>query len=137
MPLTLPDESRYRILRLIEENPAISQREVARELGVSLGKANFCLRALIEKGIVKANTFCNSRNKRAYIYVLTPRGIEERARITLRFLKQRLAEYEAVEKEIAELTEHARQLSVDGSSKEPRVEAFSSPERQKRQKGSG
>src|SRR3970282_1628357 len=87
MPVTLSDESRYRILRLIEQNPAISQREIARELGISLGKANFCLNALIEKGVLKANTFLNSRNKRPYAYVFTPSGIEEKAKITLRFLK--------------------------------------------------
>jgi len=119
--LTLSDESRYRILRLIEHNPAISQREIARELGISLGKVNFCLQALIDKGILKANTFLNSRNKRAYIYVLTPRGIEERARITVRFLKRKMTEYEAIREEIAELTEHARQLGVDNPPAEPRT----------------
>jgi len=123
VPLTLSDESRYRILRLIERKPAISQREIARELGISLGKANFCLQALIEKGTIKANTFLNSRNKRAYIYVLTPRGIEERARITVRFLKRKMTEYEAIREEIAELTEHARQLGVDNPRAEPRTKA--------------
>jgi len=113
MPI-LTDESRYRILRLIERNPAISQRELARELGISLGKVNFCLNALIEKGVLKANSFLNSRNKRAYAYVLTPRGIEEKARVTLRFLKWKVGEYEALQKEIAELTEQARKLRVGG-----------------------
>ena len=117
MSLTLSDESRYRILRLIERNPAISQREIARELGISLGKVNFCLQALIDKGILKANTFLNSRNKRAYIYVLTPHGIRERARITVRFLRTKMSEYEAIREEIAELTEHARQLGVDDAEK--------------------
>ena len=123
MPLTLSDESRYRILRLIEHNPAISQREIARELGISLGKVNFCLQALIDKGILKANTFLNSRNKRAYIYVLTPHGIRERARITVRFLKKKMSEYEAIRQEIAELTEHARQLGVDGPRRQPGTKA--------------
>ena len=132
MPITLTDESRYRILRLIEQNPAISQREVARELGVSLGKANFCLRALIEKGILKANTFCNSRSKRAYIYVLTPRGIEERARITVRFLKRKVGEYEALQREIAELTEQARRLSVEESRTKRREDVFRRSESYKR-----
>src|SRR5213594_3226125 len=107
MPTQLSDESRYRILRLIEKNPAISQREIARELGISLGKVNFCLRALIEKGVLKANSFLNSRNKRAYIYVFTPNGIEEKAKVTLRFLKKKVEEYEALQREIAELKEHA------------------------------
>lgn len=127
MPSTLTDEHRYRIVRLIEQNPAISQREVARELGVSLGKANFCLQALIEKGILKANTFLNSRNKRAYIYVLTPRGIEERARITVRFLKKKTAEYEAIRQEIAELTEQAQRLGIDDPRKEPRTNLVGKP----------
>jgi len=120
MPI-LTDESRYRILRLIEQNPAISQRELARELGVSLGKVNFCLNALIEKGVLKANSFLNSRNKRAYAYVLTPRGIEEKARVTLRFLKWKVGEYEALQKEIAELTEQARKLRAKGIQEEPEL----------------
>ena len=114
----LSDESRYRILRLIEQNPAISQREIARELGISLGKANFCLNALIEKGVLKANTFLNSRNKRAYSYVFTPGGIEEKARITLRFLKRKMAEYETLQTEIAELTEQARKLKATVTSEQ-------------------
>ena len=114
----LTDESRYRILRLIEQNPTINQREIARELGISLGKANFCVNALIEKGILKASSFLNSRNKRAYTYILTPQGIEEKARVTLRFLRRKIGEYEALQQEIAELTEHARKLSPDGISRE-------------------
>lgn len=130
MPI-LTDESRYRIFRLIEKNPAISQREVARELGVSLGKANFCLRALIGKGILKASTFCNSRNKRAYIYVLTPSGIEERARITLRFLKKKKEEHEKLQREIVELMEQARQLNTDNARKHPWLKMVGSPESEK------
>jgi EPS-associated MarR family transcriptional regulator len=132
MPTPLSDESRYRILRLIEQNPAISQREIARELGISLGKANFCLKALIEKGVLKANSFLNSRNKRAYIYVFTPSGIEEKAKITLRFLKKKLEEYESLQNEIAELKEQARQLRVDDTQKEPSIEAFRGSEQQRR-----
>jgi EPS-associated MarR family transcriptional regulator len=130
--MTLSDESRYRILRLIEQNPAISQREIARELGISLGKANFCLQALIEKGVLKTNSFLNSRNKRAYAYVFTPSGIEEQAKITLRFLKKKMEEYEALQSEIAEIKEQARQLRVDDSQKEPHTEAFRGSEQQRR-----
>ena len=117
----LSDEYRYKILRLLEEDPQMSQRALARALGISLGKVNFCLQALIEKGTIKANTFLNSRNKRAYIYVLTPHGIRERARITVRFLRTKMSEYEAIRQEIAELTEHARQLGVDDSRNAPRA----------------
>jgi EPS-associated MarR family transcriptional regulator len=132
MPTQLSDESRYRILRLIEQNPAISQREIARELGISLGKANFCLRALIEKGVLKANSFLNSRNKRAYIYVFTPSGIEEKAKVTLRFLKKKVEEYELLQREIAELKEHARQLRAVDPRKEPSIGAFEGSARQRR-----
>jgi EPS-associated MarR family transcriptional regulator len=121
VPLALSDEARYRILRLIERNPAVSQREIARELGISLGKVNFCLQALIEKGTIKATSFLNSHNKRAYVYVLTPRGIKDKARITVRFLRRKMAEYEAIREEIAELTEHARALGVGDIEDEPRV----------------
>jgi EPS-associated MarR family transcriptional regulator len=110
MPPAVSEEFRYKIMRLVEQNPSITQREVAQRLGVSIGKTNFCLKALIDKGILKATSFCNSRNKRAYVYVLTPRGIEEKATLTLRFLKKKREEYEAIQKEIADLTEQAQNL---------------------------
>lgn len=105
----LSDEVRYRLLKLLDGNPALSQRDLARELGVSLGKVNFCLRALIGRGSVKATNFTNSKNRKAYMYLLTPRGIEEKARITARFLKLRMREYELLKREIEELRDHARQ----------------------------
>jgi EPS-associated MarR family transcriptional regulator len=119
----LSDEARYKILRLIEENPEISQREIARALDISLGKANFCLRALIERGLLKANSFCNSNNKRAYSYVFTPSGIEEKARVTVRFLKSKMEEYEALQKEIADLKERAQRLKVEDAETGAAVEA--------------
>ena len=72
----LTDEYRYKLLRILESNPQASQRELARALGVSVGKVNHCLNALIEKGWLKARNFKNSKNKRAYMYYLTPRGID-------------------------------------------------------------
>jgi EPS-associated MarR family transcriptional regulator len=99
----LSDEYRYRIMSLLEEQPALSQRELAARLGISLGKVNHCVKALMQKGLLKANAFCNSRNKRAYMYVLTPRGLRDRAQVTLRFLQRKLDEYEALEKEIADI----------------------------------
>jgi EPS-associated MarR family transcriptional regulator len=95
----MPEETHYKVLKILEQNPQVSQRE----LGVSLGKANYCLKALIEKGLVKANNFKNSANKRAYIYVLTPRGIDAKAKISVRFLQRKLDEYEALRAEIEEL----------------------------------
>jgi EPS-associated MarR family transcriptional regulator len=97
----LTDEYRYKILKLVSANPEISQRELAKTLGVSLGKTNFCLNALIEKGLLKAANFRNSQNKLAYMYLLTPSGIEEKSKITLRFLTAKMREYEALQLEIS------------------------------------
>jgi len=105
----LTDEYRCKILRIIEQDPDISQRELARALGISLGRANFCLQALIEKGWIKANNFKNSNNKKAYMYLLTRRGIAEKARVTTRFLERKMAEYEALRQEIAILEEEMRE----------------------------
>jgi EPS-associated MarR family transcriptional regulator len=103
----LTEEVRYRLLRLIESNPQLTQREAARDLGMSLGKANYCLRSLMSRGWVKATNFTNSRNKAAYMYILTPRGIEEKARVTARFLQTKIREYEALRIEIERLTADA------------------------------
>jgi len=99
----LTDEYRAKILRKLEEDPQISQRDLARELGISLGRTNFCLRALMETGLIKANNFKNNRNKKAYMYFLTPQGMTEKARATARFLERKVAEYEALQREIASL----------------------------------
>jgi EPS-associated MarR family transcriptional regulator len=106
----LSDEYRYKLLKRLEANPEISQRELAGELGISLGRVNYCIQALIEKGLVKANNFRNSKNKKGYAYLLTPRGIEEKARITVQFLKVKVAEHEALKKEIKSLREEAGQV---------------------------
>ncbi|HLD08820.1 MAG TPA: MarR family EPS-associated transcriptional regulator [Methylophilaceae bacterium] len=103
----LTDEYRYKILKLVESNPSISQRELAEQLGISLGKANFCLKALINVGLLKVTNFRNNKNKLAYMYLLTPTGIEEKALITLRFLKHKLDEYETLQIEIEELRREA------------------------------
>jgi EPS-associated MarR family transcriptional regulator len=102
--------TRYRLLKLLEANPEASQRAIARELGVSLGKVNYCLRALMDKGLVKACNFRNSENKLAYLYVLTPKGVAEKTRLTVEFLRIKLAEAEALEQEIATLREEAARL---------------------------
>jgi EPS-associated MarR family transcriptional regulator len=103
----LSDEYRYKILKRLEADPEISQRELAGELGISLGRVNFCVQALIEKGLIKAKNFRNSKNKKGYAYLLTPRGIEEKAKITVEFLKVKIAEHEALTKEIKNLREEA------------------------------
>jgi EPS-associated MarR family transcriptional regulator len=108
----LPEEVRYKLLTLLGPNPQLSQRELARELGMSLGKVNFCVRALMDRGWIKAANFKNSRNKIAYMYLLTPRGLEEKARVTARFLQIKVREYEALKVEIEQIrTEAAAQQS--------------------------
>jgi EPS-associated MarR family transcriptional regulator len=106
----LTDEYRYKILKILEANPEISQRDLARALDVSLGRVNFCLKALIEKGLLKATNFRNSQNKLAYMYLLTPTGIREKSIITERFLKLKLAEHAALEAEINEIWREVVQL---------------------------
>jgi EPS-associated MarR family transcriptional regulator len=97
------DEMRYKLMRLLEANPGMSQRDAARQLGISLGKVNYCVRALIRKGWVKAARFKNSRNKAAYMYLLTPRGMEEKGSLTVEFLKIKMREYEALRAEIEQM----------------------------------
>ena len=106
----LSDENRYQLLKLLEENPKMSQRQIAAALGVSLGKVNFCLRALIEIGSVKVANFSRSPNKKAYVYLLTPKGIEEKAKVTLRFLAKKQNEYEELKREINELKNEVKLL---------------------------
>lgn len=103
----LTDETRYRILKALEADPQASQRRIAHELGISLGRVNYCLQAMIKKGLVKADNFRNSANKRAYLYLLTPRGIDEKARVTARFLRVKLDEYEILKRELEELEREA------------------------------
>jgi EPS-associated MarR family transcriptional regulator len=108
----LTDEVRYKLLKLLEPNPKLSQREVARELGISLGKVNYCLQALIARGWIKVANFKNSRNKAAYMYVLTPRGLEAKTRLTLRFLVLKMAEYEKLRVEIDQMRREAERDRV-------------------------
>ena len=102
----LTDEYRYKILNLVEAKPRLSQRELARDLGISLGKVNFCLQSLIRVGLIKANNFRNSQNKLSYMYLLTPSGVEAKTSITLRFLKVKIQEYEMLKIEIETLQMH-------------------------------
>lgn len=108
----LSDEYRYKILKRLASEPEISQRELAKDLGISLGKMNYCLKALIERGWVKANNFRNNQNKKAYIYLLTPRGVEEKSRITVQFLKSKIAEYEILKEDLENLQREAAQIQA-------------------------
>lgn len=98
-----PEAWRLQMLKLLQANPGLSQRQLAAHMGVSLGKANYCLRALVEKGLVKLGNFGKNPNKRQYAYILTPAGLEEKSRITLGFLKSKEAEFEAIRQEIESL----------------------------------
>ena len=108
MSHVITDEVRYRLLTHLARHPDASQRELASELGISLGKVNYCLHALMEKGLVKARNFKNSRNKSAYAYILTRKGLEEKIDVTSSFLRRKLAEYDDIAAEIERLTAEVR-----------------------------
>jgi EPS-associated MarR family transcriptional regulator len=101
----IQEEARFKILRLLHENPELTQRELGEQVGVSLGAINYCLRALIERGLVKAGNFSRNPNKLGYAYALTPAGIAEKTSLTARFLKRKVDEYEALKIEIQVLTD--------------------------------
>jgi EPS-associated MarR family transcriptional regulator len=99
-PRLIDDETRYRLIKQIEKTPEISQRELAAELGLSLGKVNYCLKALIGVGLIKAGNFARSSNKVGYAYFLTPAGAKEKAAMTIRFLEAKQQQYDMLRKEI-------------------------------------
>jgi len=111
----LADEDRYRILKRLAEDPDASQRALAEELGISLGKVNYCLNALIERGLLKVNNFRTSDNKRAYMYYLTPKGIKEKTRVTARFLRRKIAQYDSLKSEIEQLKRETERQPSEGS----------------------
>ena len=104
----MDQDTNLKLLRYLEDHPQVSQRELAEHLGISLGKANYCLKALIAKGQVKARNFKNNDNKRSYLYLLTPTGMEAKARITVSFLQRKLREYEELETEIQQLKQEVQ-----------------------------
>ncbi len=108
----LSDDIRHKIFKAIEENPEISQRDLAVLLGVSLGKTNFCLQALMEKGWIKVQNFKNNKNKLAYTYLLTPAGIEEKAKLTVQYLRIKMQEYELLRREIHELSKEVEDSAL-------------------------
>ena len=112
MPSEIPDEIRYRLLKRIEEQPDLSQRQLARELGVSVGKVNYCVAALVEKGWVKIHNFRHNERKLGYAYLLTPQGMSEKTRITVHFLRRKIAEYDAIEREIEQLRREVAALNL-------------------------
>ena len=103
MKTALNDEHHLKVLRLLQDNPALSQLELARALGISLCKTNYCMRALLDKGLIKMQNFKNSDNKLAYAYLLTPAGVAAKIDLTRRFLHAKRQEYEVLRREIEEL----------------------------------
>lgn len=105
----LHEESHLKVLRLIESNPRMSQRDLAVAMGVSLGKTNYCIKALLDKGLIKMQNFRNSQNKLAYAYLLTPLGVEQKTCMMADFIKHKVQEYERLHMEIAELKRESEQ----------------------------
>ena len=97
-------QSKYQLLKSLEQDANLTQRQLSKELEISLGKVNYCLQSLIQKGFVKINNFKNSKHKIQYSYLLTPTGIEEKTKLTIEFLKTKTKEYEALKKEVEKLT---------------------------------
>jgi EPS-associated MarR family transcriptional regulator len=110
MAKPVSDDVRFRVLRVLQDNPDMSQRQIAGEVGVSLGAVNYCLRALVEKGLIKVHNFQCSNNKLRYAYILTPHGVAVKMRLTRAFLKRKVAEYDALKAEIESLEEESAHL---------------------------
>ena len=102
----------FQVMRLLEANPDLTQRELAQQLGVSVGSLNFCLKALISKGWIKMQNFSQSKNKFGYVYILTPAGLVEKSLLTKRFLERKMVEYQALKAEIQALKKETK-LSGD------------------------
>ena len=113
----LSEDLRYKLLKLLAEEPQISQRDLAGRLGISVGKTNYCLSALVDKGLVKINNFRRANNKLAYAYLLTPGGIEEKARVTVSFLQRKMREYAELQEEIEALRQETLVSSASLSQK--------------------
>jgi EPS-associated MarR family transcriptional regulator len=99
----IQEDTHFRIMRILQENPDLTQRELADKVGMSVGGLNYCLNALIDKGFVKMGNFSKSKNKFKYVYLLTPQGIAEKVVLTSRFLKRKMEEYEVLKAEIEAL----------------------------------
>lgn len=111
--VSIHQDTHLKVLRLLESNPQMNQRDLAAALGVSLGKTNFCLKALLDKGLLKVQNFHNSKRKLAYAYLLTPAGIAEKTSLTGRFLKRKIEEYALLKAEIESLQQEISPKRTD------------------------
>lgn len=116
------EDTTFRVLRLLQASPDITQREIAQQLGMSTSGLNYCLKALIDKGLVKMHNFSQSKNKFGYIYVLTPQGMAQKALLTGRFLQRKLQEYEQLQQEISQLQAEAA-VTTSPESEDSRLNA--------------
>lgn len=121
----MQDELRYQVLRFLSDHPQASQREVAQHLGMSVGKVNYCIQALVDKGLIRVNRFKNSRHKAAYLYLITPKGLEQKLLLTYRFLQRKMKEYDSLAVEIEAL--RAEVDSATGTDLVPPAEQESVP----------
>jgi EPS-associated MarR family transcriptional regulator len=112
-PAKSEENTHFRIMRILQDNPDLTQRELADKLGISVGGLNYCLNALIDKGLVKMQNFSNSKNKFKYVYLLTPMGVAEKVALTTRFLSRKMEEYEALNLEIQTLKSEVNAPSRD------------------------
>lgn len=117
------DEVALRLMRLLQACPELSQRELAQQMGISLGGLNYCLNALIDKGFVKMVNFSRSKNKFKYVYLLTPQGIAEKVALTSRFLKRKMEEYDALKVEIEALQAEVGDVQVQGQRKQVQLKS--------------
>ena len=106
-------QNKFQILKYLERDLHPTQRQLSNDLGVSLGKVNYCLKSLIEKGFIKVNNFRNSNNKTQYSYLLTPKGIEEKAKLTLDFIRIKTQEYDRLKQEVEGLKQEAKSMGKD------------------------
>ncbi len=111
--MKLDEATHYQLLKILTEHPTYTQREIAAAIGLSLGKTNFCLKAIIGKGLVKVENIRSNQDKRVYAYLLTPEGIKDKARITIQFLQRKRAEYDALKAEIESLRREVDVLDAE------------------------
>jgi len=111
---TYEQEIRYRLLNLLADEPQLRQLDMAKKMGISVGKVNFCISELAKKGLIKVKRFKSAKNRVPYSYILTPHGIEEKGRITVRFLKRKIAEYDEIKRQIGVLAEEVEKNGLRG-----------------------
>ena len=106
----IQEDTNFRVMRILQDNPDLTQRELAEKLGVSVGGLNYCIKALMDKGWVKMQNFQNSKNKFKYVYLLTPQGMAEKVSLTSIFLERKMHEYEALKVEIESLNQDLKSV---------------------------